>query len=139
MSALRERMITDLRVRNYSPRTIKCYVACVASFARYAGRSPTARGPEQIRTYQAHLVDTKHASWTAINQTVCALRFLDGVTLQRPALIEHIPFARQPKTLPVVLSRAEVARFVAAVSKSLTGSAPDAPDCGTFRRLGKLD
>lgn len=70
---------------------------------------------------------------------MCALRFLDGVTLQRPALIEHIPFARQPKTLPVVRSRAEVARFVAAVSKSLTGSAPDAPDCGTFRRLGKLD
>lgn len=116
MSALRERMITDLRVRNYSPRTIECYTQCVASFARHFGRSPADLGPEQIRTYQQHLVETKHASWTAINQTVCALRFFYGVTLQRPTTIEHIPFPRQPKTLPVVLSRAEAARFLAAVA-----------------------
>jgi integrase/recombinase XerD len=117
MSALRERMIADLRVRNYSPRTIQCYIACVASFARYGGRSPAELGPEQIRTYQEHLVATKHASWTTINQTVCALRFLYRVTLQCPAtIIEHIPFPRQPTTLPVVLSRGEVARFLAAVA-----------------------
>jgi site-specific recombinase XerD len=116
MSALRERMITDLRVRNYSPRTIKCYVWCVARFARHFGTSPTALGVEQIRRYQSHLVETKHASWTVINQTVCALRFLYGVTLQRPTTIEFIPFPRQPKTLPVVLSRPEVARFLAAVA-----------------------
>lgn len=116
MSALRERMITDLRVRNYSPRTIECYTQCVARFARHFGRSPAGLGPEQIRTYQQHLVETKHASWTLINQTVCALRFLYRVTLQRPTTIDHIPFPRQPKRLPVILSRAEVARFLAAVS-----------------------
>lgn len=116
MSALRERMITDLRVRNYSPRTIECYIRCVARFAQHCGRSPTALGPEQIRTYQEHLVATKHASWTTVNQTVCALRFLYSVTLQRPTTIEFIPFPRQPKTLPVVLSRTEVARFLAAVA-----------------------
>lgn len=116
MSALRERMSTDLRLRNYSPRTIECYTQCVASFARHFGRSPADLGPEQIRTYQQHLVETKHASWTLINQTVCALRFLYRVTLQRPTTIEFIAFPRQPKRLPVILSRAEVARFLAAVA-----------------------
>jgi len=54
-------------------------------------------------------------SWSVFNQTVCALRFLYGTTLQQPATIEHIPFPRQPKTLPVVLSRAELARFFTAI------------------------
>lgn len=116
MSALRERMLTDLRLRNYSPRTIECYTQCVARFARHFGRSPADLGPEQIRTYQQHLVETKHASWTLINQTVCALRFLYSVTLQRPTTIAFIRFPRQPKRLPVILSRAEVARFLTAVA-----------------------
>jgi site-specific recombinase XerD len=115
MTPLRQRMIADLRIRNYSPRTIACYTERVASFARHCGTSPQALGPEQIREYQRFLVETKHASWTVVNQTVCALRFLYGTTLQRPDIIEHIPFARQPKKLPVVLSRAELARFFAAI------------------------
>jgi site-specific recombinase XerD len=115
MTELRERMITDLRIRNYSPRTIECYVSCVAAFARHFGISPAALGPEHIRTYQLFLLETKHASWSAFNQTVCALRFLYGTTLRQPATIELIPFPRQPKQLPVVLSREELARFFAAI------------------------
>ena len=116
MTELRQRMIADLRIRNYSPRTIDCYTRCVAAFARHFGQSPADLGAQQIRAYQTHLVDTKHGSWTGFNQAVCALRFLYGTTLQRPGLIEDIPFPRQPKTLPVVLSRAELARFFAAIS-----------------------
>ena len=115
MTALRERMIADLRIRNYSPRTIECYTQRVAAFARHFGKSPTELGPEHIRAYQTFLVETKGASWTLFNQTVCALRFLYGTTLQQRDVIEQIPFPRQPKRLPVVLSRAEVARFFAAV------------------------
>jgi len=115
MTALRQRMIADLRIRNYSPRTIACYTQCVAAFARYFGHSPVQLGPEHIRAYQTFLVETKHASWTVVNQTVCALRFLYGTTLQQPGVIEHIPFPRQPKTLPVVLSRAELDRFFTAI------------------------
>jgi hypothetical protein len=33
MTALRQRMIDDLRVRNYAPGTIDLYVRSVASFA----------------------------------------------------------------------------------------------------------
>lgn len=115
MTALRERMIADLRIRNYSPRTVDCYVRCVAAFARHFGTAPTQLGAEQIRTYQTYLIETKHASWTAFNQAVCALRFLYGTTLRQPGTVEDIPFPRQPKTLPIVLSRLEIARFFAAI------------------------
>lgn len=115
MTELRQRMIADLRIRNYSPRTIDCYTRGVAAFARHFGQSPAALGPEQIRAYQTYLVETKQASWAAFNQAVCALRFLYGTTLARPAMVENIPFPRLPKRLPVVLSPAELTRFFAAI------------------------
>jgi site-specific recombinase XerD len=114
MTALRQRMIDDLRIRHYSPRTIKTYVHRVAAFARYAGRSPEQLGPEDVRRYQRHLVDEK-ASWAVFNQTTCALRFLYRTTLRRSWMVDHIPFPKAEKRLPVVLSPAELAQFFAAV------------------------
>jgi site-specific recombinase XerD len=115
MTELRQRMIADLRIRNYSPRTIDCYIRCVAAFARHVGQSPADLGPEHVRAYQTHLIEHQRASWSGFVQAVCALRFLYGTTLERPGRIEDIPFPRQPKKLPVVLSREEVARFLAAI------------------------
>jgi integrase/recombinase XerD len=116
MTALRQRMLEDLRLRNYSLRTQKIYVGHVARFARHFGKSPEQLGPEEIRTYQVHLIDDKHASWSTFNQTVCALRFLYRVTLSRPWTVEQVPFARPTKRLPAVLSPDEVERLLAAVS-----------------------
>ena len=115
MTQLPQRMISHLPLPNYSPRTVDCYTRCVAAFARHFGQSPLALGPEQIRTYQTYLVETKHASWSGFIQAVSALRFLYGTTLGRPGLVEDIPFPRQPHRLPVVLSPAELARFFAAI------------------------
>ena len=47
---------------------------------------------------------------------MCALRFLYRVTLGRPELIEHIPYPKQEKKLPVVFSREELARFFDAIA-----------------------
>ncbi|MFQ5703054.1 MAG: tyrosine-type recombinase/integrase [Gemmatimonadales bacterium] len=116
MTKLRQRMIDDLRIRNYSPRTIETYTRCVAGFAKHFRRSPQQLGPEHIREYQIFLVQTKHASWSLFSQMVCALRFLYKVTLGRAELIEHIPFPKQQKELPVVLSHNELARFFDAIA-----------------------
>src|SRR5215831_15194741 len=49
MTPLRQRLVEDLRLRNYSPRTIEIYVAHVARFAKHFGRSPDQLGPEEMR------------------------------------------------------------------------------------------
>jgi integrase len=54
-------------------------------------------------------------SWPALNQSVCALRFLYGVTLRQADLPERIAYAREPQKLPVVLSTEEVVWFLEAV------------------------
>ena len=115
MTPLRKRMIQDLEIRNYSSQTVKACTLRVAHFARHFGKSPALLGPNEIREFQVHLVHEKKVSWPTFNQTVCALRFLYKNTLRKGWMIEHIPFPRQERKLPVVLSREEIARFFQAV------------------------
>jgi integrase/recombinase XerD len=114
ITPLRRRMIEDMRVRNLSPVTQRCYVHAVAKFARHFDRSPDRLGLEEIRAYQIHLTTTG-ISWAGFNVAVCALRFFYGVTLARTAMVERIPYARKSRQLPVILSADEMARFFAAV------------------------
>jgi integrase/recombinase XerD len=116
MTALRQRMLEDLRIRNYSPRTIEVYLRHVQRFACHFGESPDRLGPEHVREYQKYLVETKKASWPLFNQAVCALRFLYKTTLGRHDVIEHIPYGRRESKLPVVLSPTELARLFDAVA-----------------------
>ena len=49
-------MIEDMRVRNLSLTTQRVYIDEVVKFAKYFGKSPALLGPEDVRTYQVHLV-----------------------------------------------------------------------------------
>jgi integrase/recombinase XerD len=115
MTPLRQRLIDDLRVRNYAPGTIECYVSGVARFARYFGCSPDQLGPDHVRQFQVHLVE-RRVSWSQFNQIVCGLRFFYAVTLQRPNAVPFIPFGKRPRTVPSVLSPEEVADLLDAAS-----------------------
>jgi integrase/recombinase XerD len=68
-------------------------VHAVAKFGRFFGRSPDQLDLEDVRAFQVHLV-AGGTSWPALNQTVCALRFLYGVTLKQTEPPERIPYAR---------------------------------------------
>jgi integrase/recombinase XerD len=114
MTPLRQRMLEDMQLRNYSPLTIDCYLRCVADCARYFGASPESLGPEEVRTYQLFLVHDKQVAWPSVVQTVCALRFFSRVTLGRPTRLEYIAYPRRPFTLPTILSQAEVAAWLTA-------------------------
>jgi len=107
MTPLRQRMLEDMQSRNYSPHTIDGYLRYAAQVAKHFHTSPDHLGPEDIRTYQLHLLQ-QHVSQSIFIQTVCALRFLYETTLGRPWMVDYIPYPKKPRTLPVILSRDEV-------------------------------
>ncbi len=113
MTPLRRQMIEDMKLKNLSTRTINAYVSRVRFFAGHYRRSPEHLGRKGVRSYLLHLIQEKKVSWSVYNQTLAALRFLYEVTLGRKDALDRIPFPKQPKRLPVVLSSDEVATFFA--------------------------
>jgi len=105
VSPLRRRMIDDMTLRNLPPATQRSYLHAVAKFSRYFDRSPDQLGLEDVRAFQVYLV-AQGISWPAPNQTVCALRFFYGVTLNRAEIPERIAYAGTPRKLPTILTQA---------------------------------
>jgi integrase/recombinase XerD len=109
---LRQLMLDELQRRNYSPNTVRSYVHAVEDFARYFRRPPEQLGPDHVRDYQVHLFRDRKLSPRTIEGRTAALRFLFVKTLRRPYLPDAIPFPKQHKRLPTVLSQEEVARLI---------------------------
>lgn len=108
VSPLRQRMIEDMSIRQFGPKTQHDYVRVVADFARFLGRSPDQSEPEDLRRYQLHLASLG-ASPAKTNAAVSALRFFFKVTLGRSGFGERLATVRKEERLPVVLSPEEVA------------------------------
>ena len=107
MTPLKQRMLEDLHIRNYSPSTVRCYVRSVAEFAKHFKKSPEHLGPEEIRKWQLYLRDEKKLKLSSYIQAVCALRFFYRNTLNRKIDIDRIPLPRYETKLPVILSKEE--------------------------------
>jgi integrase/recombinase XerD len=113
ISPLRRRMIEDMTVRRLAPKTQASYIRAVRDFTLFLGRSPDQASTEDLRRYQLHLASSG-VSVPTINHSLTALRFLFMVTLRQPDVVIHVPFVREPRRLPVVLSPEEVARLLEA-------------------------
>ena len=114
MSELRRKMVADLKIRNLAERTQEIYIARVAQMARYFDRSPQDVSTEEVREYLRHLIE-KGLSRSMFVQTIAALRFLYEFTLDRPEMVLRIPYPKQSRRQPVVLSHGEVVRLLKAM------------------------
>src|ERR1700739_1072392 len=99
VSALRARMIEDMRVRGFSEKTRNDYIRNVRAFAAFVGRSPDTATAGGLRRFQHHQAQTG-ARPPSINSAVAALRFFFTVTLDRPDLARRLTVVREPRWLP---------------------------------------
>jgi|SRR6267378_4395893 len=106
----------DLRLRNYSHKTIKSYVSCLRSFVAYfRPRHPRDLRETDIRDYLLCLIEERSFAAGTVNQVFSALRFLYAELYKMPFAIKNIPRPRRGRALPTVLSQEEVMRILAAV------------------------
>jgi integrase/recombinase XerD len=111
MTPLRQRMIEDMRLRNFAPETQRSYIHYIAQFAKYFNCSPETLGVESIREYQLHLIEDRKMAPESVNCFTAAAKFLYMTTLELPWSQAHFPRQHVPGKLPVVLSPTEVAVF----------------------------
>jgi integrase/recombinase XerD len=90
MTSLRQRMLEDLRIRNYAPTTVECYVRSVAEFA--PALPPAARSTRRGRDPRLAAISAQGEAvkLSTYIQAVCALRFFYRNTLNRKIEIERI-------------------------------------------------
>ena len=111
MTPLRQRMIEDMRIRNFATTTQRSYIHYVAEFAKHFNRSPQDLDLEAVRQYQLYLALDRKLSPQSINTFVSAVQFLYLPTLEMPWEAKDFPRARLEEKLPVVLAPDEVQRF----------------------------
>jgi site-specific recombinase XerD len=108
-------MLEDMQLRNLAPNTQEAYIRAVAQLAQFYKKSPDQLKREEVRAYLVHAVQQRRVSPSTYNQIRCALCFFYHVTLGHEGMVDHVVCQKTPKQLPVVLSRAEVAQFFAAI------------------------
>ena len=108
MTKLRERMIGDLKLRNFSETTIHSYTRIVEDFAVFFHRSPEKLGPEQVRQYLLHAIEDKKLAWSTYQVHRAALKFIYTKTLKRPWFELEIPKPKVKRKLPQVLSPEDI-------------------------------
>lgn len=118
MTPLRQRMLEDMQIRNFSQNTQESYLQQVSLYARHFRRPPEGLGPRNIRDYQVYLTNEKKLAPGSISIATAALRFLYIVTLKRPwDVAEVLPMPKAQQTLPVIMSPDEVRQFLSCVPR----------------------
>jgi len=93
MAELRDRMARDLALRNFAAGTREAYLRCCCGFVRYHMKSPLKLGEADIKEYLHRLLLTG-GSAEKLKMHVAGLKFLYGVTLNRPQVVARIPWPK---------------------------------------------
>ncbi len=136
VSPLRQRMLDDMRLRKLGPKTQSADIRAVRYLAAFLQRSPDTATAEDLRRFQLHMAE-RGVSAITINATITALRFFFDVTLGRDDAMAKMSYVRVPQKLPVVLSREEAVRLIAAAS-NLKYQAALSVAYGTGLRVGEI-
>jgi site-specific recombinase XerD len=114
MGELYQRMAQDLKLKNLAAGTQSEYLRCCCNFVRYHMRSPLELGARDIKDYLGHLL-MKGVGPETVKMNVAGVKFLYGVTLDRPEVTERIPWPKVPRRKPDILSGTEVEKVLRAV------------------------
>jgi integron integrase len=110
-----ERLVAEIRLRQYSIRTEQSYLAWLARLAKFHGmRDPAELDGVALSAFLEYLVVKRLVSGSTQSQALNALVFFYKQVLKNEAIeLGAFAHSKKPRRLPVVLTRAEVANLLA--------------------------
>ena len=107
----------EMRLRNYSHKTIKSYLSCLRIFTKYISpKHPRDVDSTDIQEFLLYLLEEKDFSASSVNQVFNALRFLYVELYKKPFVIKELPRPQKDSKLPDVLNEDEVLRIFNSVT-----------------------
>ncbi len=111
MTPLRQHMLNDMIVRGLAHSTQNIYLNAVIGLASHYKRSPDQLSPQEVQDYLLFLIEERGLRWNSCNVQRHGLRFFFRITLRRPDPNLYVPGAKEPSTLPQILSHDELIRL----------------------------
>lgn len=116
MTQLRQRMIEDLQLRGFAPKTQEAYLRAVSQLAVHFKKSPEDIKEDDLREYFLYLKNVKRASRSTCTQALCGIKFFFQHTMGRDWKTFELVRPPKEKKLPVVLSQEEVRRVLSCLN-----------------------
>src|SRR5437870_8548864 len=116
MGALRTKMIEEMRLRNFSPRTQQSYLSAMVGLVKHYRRAPDELTQDEIRSYLLHL-EKRGLSPSSRNVAISGMKFFYHQMLSWNDKQLFIPPRKRSWQLPEVLGQKEVERLLLAASK----------------------
>ena len=107
---LMDRVRSELRVRHYSIRTEEAYTAWIRRYIQFHRRHPRDLDGDDLNRFLTYLAEVGRVAVSTQRQALSAILFLYRHVLKiNLDWLDEVVRARQPRRLPTVLSREEVA------------------------------
>ena len=116
MGALRQKMIEEMKLRNFSARTQQSYVAAMVGLVKHYRQSPDQLTQQAIRSYLLHLKE-RGLSPSSRNVAISGMKFFYHQCLGWNEQKLFLPPRKRSWQLPEVLGQKEVERLLCANPK----------------------
>src|SRR3989338_200995 len=114
-----QKLTEELKLRNYSRKTLESYVSCVKEYATFVSRlsmAGTLTAEEKVRRFLLGRQE-KGQSGQTLNLYLHAIKFFYQEILKSQEKID-LKFAKTSKKLPVVLSRQEIKEIISTIANA---------------------
>jgi integrase/recombinase XerD len=111
MEKLIDQMFMDMKLQNYSPKTIKQYMWHIRDFSKYFQHYVEDLKEDDIRKYLYYIKEEKEYSLSYLSQAFSAIRFLYREIIQMPIPLTRLKGPKPAKKLPIVLTQEEVKKL----------------------------
>lgn len=104
-----EILIEEMKLRNFSQKTMEIYLQYNQKFLQFARKSPRDISANDIRTYLLCLIEKRYST-SAVNLAHNALNFYYGKILRKA--VKTIAFQKREQTLKEALSKEEIRQLL---------------------------